>query len=305
MRGNRDNVTFWTPMSEKDTLLRSWMLIDWHQNGRIVACAGLGTEYPLEKTVGQRLLRKAPLRTWIRERLSENTDRNWLVPMGGAWWLIIPTLYLATGYLLCVRLPAPSAVVGRLVDMGMSEELAVYPGEPFEESDVNLDFMIRPCQNTIWAAMACLPHEVEQGRELCRMLHAISTWTDTKLHHSVTAELFENAVGDGVDAYLFCAMMLLIMSALARAEAGALTVLPEESEEGTRFSFKASSLQEGFLLPTCTELAACRALADRGCLLFDATQRGKTFRGHLCVTRKDFALLGIKTENEFVDERYM
>lgn len=303
--GKGNNVTYWTTVTEQDAPLRSWMLIDWHQDGRIEACAGLGTEYALGKNVGPRLLRKPPLRAWIRERLAECSDINWLVPMGGAWWLISPAPYLSTGYLLCVRLPAPSSVIGKLVAAGMLDEVAVYPEEAFEESEADLDFLIRPCLDTVWAAMACLPREMGRGRELCRMLYAISAWTDTKLHHSVTAEQFEELAGDETDPYLFCTMMLLITSSLARAESGTLTVLPEESEEGTRFSFKASSLQEGVSLPTCGEIRACRILADRGCLLFDATQRGKTFRGHLCVTRKDFALLGIKTESTFEDERYL
>jgi hypothetical protein len=64
-------------------------------------------------------------------------------------------------------------------------------------------------------------------------------------------------------------------------------------------------LQENICLPTCREISACRLLAESGCLLFDASQKGKTLRGHLCVTHKDFALLGIKTPNEPEEERYL
>ncbi|MBO7177064.1 MAG: hypothetical protein J6W14_06785, partial [Clostridia bacterium] len=184
-------------------------------------------------------------------------------------------------------------------------EIAVYPEESFGESEVNLDFLIRPCLDTVGAAMACLPREMGRGRELCRMLHAISAWTGVRLHRSVTAELFENLGSDETDPNLFFVMMLLITSALARAKSGPLTLLPEETEEGVRFSLKASSLQDNICLPTCEEIRACRFLAESGCMLFDASQKGKTFRGHLCVTHKDFALLGIKTQNEPEEERYL
>lgn len=302
---DQDIVTYWITAKEKNSPLRSWMLINWHQNGRIDACAGLGTEYTLGEAIGPRLLRKPSLKAWIHERLAACSEMNWLIPMNGAWWFINSAPYLATGYLFCVRLPAPRAVVGKLVAAGLLGEIAVYPEESFGESEVDLEFLSRSCLDTVGAAMACLPREMGRGSELWRMLQAISAWTGVRLHRSVKAELFEDLGSDETDPNLFFVMMLLITSALARAKSGPLTLLPEETEEGTRFSLKVSSLQENICLPTCREIRACRLLAESGCLLFDASQRGKTLRGHLCVTHKDFALLGIKTPNEPEEERYL
>ncbi len=306
------DCSYWEPEQERDAPFSSWMLADWHENGRIVACAGMGEDVAANSYIGERLDGILQSGDRIGQLLEQNPDCVGFAPFAKTWWFILPHLYLSTGYLLFVRLPMPSETVVSLVKSGrMGEQVAAMSALPADALPA-AEALQEQCLAAWRAVLACLPRadeEISGGlrgqetlREAYRILGAVAAFTGLRLHRTVTEEnwcklcrriMEEDAVGD---LSLYSAVILLLSEMLARCGAEEWTVKPEQSEEGVIFSFKASVTRDGALIRVSPELAAARALAERNRLLFDGTVRGKSFRGHLCVARKDFALLGIKDD---------
>ena len=295
-------IAYWEPDNMKGETLSPWMLLDWHREGRIDAGAKDGEAYSPGDRLSLRLLTCKGLGPWMKERLTDSLNLVWLIPFDGARWFVIPDLYLATGHLLLVRAPAPEKYAVAIAESGALGEIAVFPGSRADADWEKMDVMIHSCRDVLRTVLACFPQGKHGPEEFYRILRAVATWTGTRLNRTLTAgrfiEAYTETVSSGSDPALFSAMMLMILSALSRCRSGSLTVIPEQGEEGSLFSFKASSVQSGALLQESAEIAACRSLSERNCLVFDCTVRGKTFRGHMCVTRKEFSLLGMKTEND-------
>lgn len=304
--------SYWEPERESTVPCSSWMLVDWNDNGRIVACAGMGETVSTDECIGDRLIDAFPYGEEPERLLAQESDRTLFVPFVGTWWFIFPQWYLATGYLLLVRLPMPSGTVLALVKDGMMGELVSDALTWRSAAPAPIEMLGEQCLAAWRAASACLPQTVgeyadgmrgeEALREAHRLLRAISRFTGLRLSQTVTANSWckacghvegEGAVGD---LLLYSAVMLMLSSALARSGAKTWTVKPEPGEEGVLFTFRTSSLRRDAAMRDSIELTGCRALAGRNCLIFDSTVLGRSFRGHLCAVRKEFALLGIKDD---------
>lgn len=295
-----NELLYWEPEYEKNEPLSSRMLIDWHQDGQIAAAAG--SVYAAGERVGSRLSAYRGLGAWMQERLRDTHASVWLIPFEGARWLVLPHLYLATGYLLLAELPVPARYAVSIAESGALGEIAVFPGRGADASLIGMETMVQSCQDILRESLACVPRKGKAPAEIYRLLRAVTAWTGTRLSRTLTEERFCKA-GQKIDfgrsdRALFVTVLMTVLSALARCHAGSLTVLPEQGEEGVLFSFKVSSVQGGALLRDSAELAAARALAEQNCLVFDTAVRGRVFQGHMCVTRKDFALLGLKDDSD-------
>jgi len=293
-----NEILYWEPETEKDEPISSWMLIDWHRDGQIVA--GAGSAYSVGERISARLLAYRGVGTWMREWLADTRTLIGLIPFEGARWLVFPHLYLATGCLFLTELPVPARYAVSIAESGALGEIAVFPGRGTDADPAGMGAMVQSCQYVLREALACVPQAEKTPGELYRILRAATARTGTRLSRTLTEERFCEAerkiASDRSDLALFATMLLMVLSALSRCHAGPLTLLPEQGEEGALFSFKVSSVQSGALLRNSAELAAARALAEQNCLVFDAAVRGRTFQGHMCVTRKDFALLGLKDD---------
>ena len=291
-----NELLYWEPEYEKNEPMSSRMLIAWHQDGQIAAVAG--SEYAAGERVGSRLSAHRGLGAWMQARLKDTPASVWLIPFEGARWLVLPHLYLATGYLLLAELPVPARYAVSIAESGALGEIAVFPGRGTDASLIGMETMIQPCQDILREALACIPRAGKTPEELYRLLRAVTAWTGTRLSRTLTEERFCEAYrkmdSDSSDPALFVTMLMMVLSALSRCHVGPLTLLPEPGEEGVLFSFKVSFVQGGALSRDSAELAAARALAEQNCLVFDTAVRGRVFQGHMCVTRKDFALLGLK-----------
>ena len=299
-------ITYWETDYEKEIPLSPWMLVDWHAEGRIDAGAGLAPMYALGERIAPRLLERRGLGEWMRRQLSDNLNLVWLIPLEGIRWFVFPNLYLSTGYLLLVRAPMPNKYVAALAAGGVLGEIAVFPGRLAEIDPTQTRMLTRRCQELLKAVSACMPQPCATATELYRILHAVAAWTNVHLSRTVTVGRFTERCDEElcaeVDLGLFTAMMWMLLSAISQCRSGPLALVPEEGEEGLLFSFQISSLRDGALLKHAHELITCRELAERNCLLFHSEVQGKQFRGQLCVTRKDFALLGIKVEEHVYDD---
>ena len=294
-------IPLWEPESEQEASRLPWMLIDWHREGTVSAGGGLGGMYAYGEPIARRLTARRGLGRWLGERLVDSLHTVWLIPMDGARWFVFPHLYLATGHLLLAQAPAPDRYVHTMAKSGILDEIALFSEGARGADREPPEAMVRACQDVLRTGAACFPQSDDIREEAYRMLRAAAVWTGVRLNRAVTAaSLAEGCAEAEADPSLLSAMFLMITSALARCRTGTLRVIPEQHEEGLVLSFKVPSVQSTVMLRSAEEIVACRALAESNCLLFDCAVRGKTFSGHLCVTRKDFALLGIKTENQMI-----
>jgi len=145
-----------------------------------------------------------------------------------------------------------------------------------------------------------VPHADTQETvaELLRLIRTTAEFCGCEVASISVAESLALCVyGAEYDFSVFCAMMLLLSTAFARLGVAELAVTLYDGGEGVAIAVMAS-VPRGKDPVATPEIAFCRTLAEKRRQIFDAETRDGEFCLHMCTVRKDFALLGIKTEQE-------
>ena len=284
----------------------AWMLVDWHQNCRVMACGGT-VSFHVGEEMGRGTLCAGGVDVWLRENLYDAQTDAFLIPICDEAWFVLPHYYLSTGYLFLVRLPAFAGDSLALAESGALGSVKIYAGYPrFYARDRGFD----PDEAMIWwtTALECLPRRVsgEERAEVGRLVRAVAGLNGVGVlrafrHCEVATVQTSEEIAPGTqDIPMLAVMLLLIFSTLRERDVTQVTLGYEAIEEGLAIRLTVSHLGEEIRPEELPQLCACRELAQQNQQLFHCMTRRGVMRLMMCCVRKDYALIDVKTEPSII-----
>jgi hypothetical protein len=275
----------------------AWMLIDPHYAGRVLVCGGR-----TDIEVGDEILDEE-LARWMTERRQAADAELYLIPIGDEVWFVLTHFYLSTGLLLLTRLPISPGDSRALAESGTLGQVIIYP-TIMEGMARERDLDLR--QTRLWwkRIVSCLPMPIfpeNEVEEMDRLLRAAAALNGIRVDRSElplsgTAS-DEIAIGQ---QDLFMLSIMLLSALFALRQNGILRISPryEQIEEGMSLTLRAKRIDPDGMLEESAEISLCRELAERNGQIFACSVQQDATLVTLCAVRKDFALLGVKTDPE-------
>lgn len=277
----------------------AWMLIDPHRGGYVIAIGGMTAFHIGDEILGEEVL------VWMQERRRVFDKNILLIPIGDEAWFVLTPFYLSTGLLLLTRLPAHAGDSRVLADEDLLGQVSVFEGTA-EKVACERGFDRRPALRWWRRICACLPIPVAAEQELeetTRLLRATASLNEIRIGR-VTAfqappSSQEIAAGQ-LDPYALTVLLLLSLSALRGSGIRHVTPHFEPTEEGTVLVLTAGGIDTGLHPEESVEILFCRMLAEQNDQIFSFSVQDGRAHLMLCTVRKDFALLGVKTEPDLL-----
>ena len=303
-------VEDWETEDESEVPKYAWMLLDWNGGGLVVACHG--ADLPCE--AGMAVKRSAwvvcGIETFIEDRLSAPVADAWLIPWNGEGWFVFPQFYLSTGCLLWLRLPlslSQGIALAESGEWGTIEAVPLSHVSPMPSAG-------RPPRAAVraWKQICdLLPRKCEgdEKDEMVRLLRTVAALHGMREDIVLSRSLREQMPGEACDVeeapqdlYMFTVMSLVLLSALRRCRVRSFSAVFERLEEGISVVFSAS-MPSAARMETAAGIDFCRAMSECNQQIFSCLGQGRLWRAVICTVRKDYALLGVKTETDEMIEQ--
>lgn len=289
----------------------AWMLVDWHDDVRVAAAARAGVPCAVGESLCDLLGEDRPALESLLQALQCGEDGVSRIALCGCIWYAFTVWYLSSGCLLFVKAPAVTAYPYpfALIQPPQAAGFAYGETDAAKAYFLPLEELYLPQGSpapwrTVWhcvhpqSAAACLPQSDMPRETVFSLLSALSCLAGVALPADTDAfALSERCSDEGVtanDPDMGCcaAMVLMLLSALARRGVTSWRVELEPSADGNLFLFDAAWHRTKEEIPS--ELCACGELAERNGLPFAWHTKGRRFWGYFGTARKEISLLGIK-----------
>lgn len=294
----------------------AWMLVDWHDDVRVAAAARAGVPCAVGESLCDLLVEDYPAVEALLQALRCGEDGVCRITLGGCVWYAFTAWYLSSGCLLLVKAPVATAYPSpfALIQPPRAAGCACGETDAAKAYFLPLEELCLPQGSpapwrTVWhcvrpqSAVTCLPQSDMAREILFSHLSALSCLAGVALPADADAfALSERCPDGGVtanDPNMGCcaAMVLMLLSTLARRGVTSWRVELEPSADGNLFLFDAAWHRTKEELPP--ELCACGELAERNGLPFAWRTKGRRFWGYFGTARKELSLLGIKDKPLF------